>query len=252
MITTRPRTHQIEVSFYDEIAMDIPTGGCLMNRLPIEILRDALKDSTGQELVESGSGWMACCPAHKDRNPSLSVSEGNDGRVLLNCFAGCSTESVLAALGLTASDLFPENPENPEQTTASMSMKPQKSRKRGGFHGRSTTPKPNTVTFQTSRDAIESLEKRLGNRAAAWTYHDAEGGEAGAVIRWDLPDGGKTIRPICHSDDGWSIGAMLEPRPLYRLPCLSQPKTGLHRRRREGRRCWSGHRVEYHNVTRWL
>lgn len=192
-----------------------------MNRLPIEILRNALKDSTGQELVESGSGWMACCPAHKDRNPSLSVSEGNDGRVLLNCFAGCSTESVLAALGLTASDLFPENP---EQTTSSMSMKPQKSRKRGGFHGRSTIPKPNTVTFQTSRDAIESLEKRLGNRAAAWTYHDADGGEAGAVIRWDLPDGGKTIRPICHSDDGWSIGAILEPRPLYRLPCLSQSK----------------------------
>ena len=130
-----------------------------MNRLPIERVLNALKDSTGHELVESGSGWMACCPAHDDRNPSLSVSAGNDGRVLRNCFAGCPTESVLAALGLTAGDLFPANP---ELTTASMSMKPQESRKRGVFHGRSTAPKPNTVTFQTSREAIESLEKRLG------------------------------------------------------------------------------------------
>ncbi|MDA0922042.1 MAG: CHC2 zinc finger domain-containing protein, partial [Planctomycetota bacterium] len=93
-----------------------------MNRLPIERVLNALKDSTGRELVESGSGWMACCPAHDDHNPSLSVSVKEDGRVLLNCFSECSTESVLAALGLTAADLFPKNP---EQTTVSMSMKPQ-------------------------------------------------------------------------------------------------------------------------------
>ena len=193
-----------------------------MNRLPIERVLRALKDSTGREPVESGSGWMACCPAHDDHNPSLSVSAKEDGRALLNCFSGCSTESVLAALGLTAADLFPQNP---EQTTVSMSMKPQNSREQAGFHGRNKTPKPtrqNTETFQTSREVIESLEKRLGKRSAAWTYHDAEGGEAGAVIRWERPDGGKTIRPIRHGDDGWSVGAMLEPRPLYRLPSLSK------------------------------
>src|SRR5262249_9150762 len=49
----------------------------------------------------SGSGWSAKCPAHDDANPSLSIKEGKDGKVLLNCFAGCSTESVVAALGLT-------------------------------------------------------------------------------------------------------------------------------------------------------
>ncbi|MDA0809825.1 MAG: DUF3987 domain-containing protein, partial [Planctomycetota bacterium] len=98
-------------------------------------------------------------------------------------------------------------------------------RERAGFHGRNRTPTPtrqNTETSQTSREVIESLEKQLGKRAAAWRYHDAEGGEAGAVIRWDRPDGGKTIRPIRHGDDGWSVGAMLEPRPLYRLPSLSK------------------------------
>lgn len=50
-------------------------------------------------------GWQARCPAHDDRNPSLSISERN-GKILLCCHAGCSVESILEALGLTMSDLF--------------------------------------------------------------------------------------------------------------------------------------------------
>lgn len=48
------------------------------------------------------------CPAHEDRNPSLYVTRGRDGRWLLHCFAGCLIEKILAALQLTWSDLFPE------------------------------------------------------------------------------------------------------------------------------------------------
>jgi hypothetical protein len=51
--------------------------------------------------------WLAHCPAHADRSPSLSIRELDDGRVLINCFAACGTDAVLAALGLTMSDLFP-------------------------------------------------------------------------------------------------------------------------------------------------
>lgn len=51
--------------------------------------------------------WMACCPAHEDRTPSLSVRDA-DGRILLRCFGGCETGDVLAALGLSFSDLFAE------------------------------------------------------------------------------------------------------------------------------------------------
>src|SRR5262249_32479175 len=45
-------------------------------------------------------GWygMAKCPAHDDRNPSLSIGEGKDGQVLVNCFAGCSPKTGIAAL----------------------------------------------------------------------------------------------------------------------------------------------------------
>ncbi len=52
------------------------------------------------------SSWMACCPAHTDKNPSLSIKETQDGDVLLHCFAGCGVDDVLAALGLEMSDLF--------------------------------------------------------------------------------------------------------------------------------------------------
>jgi len=55
---------------------------------------------------KNGKGWTALCPAHEDHDPSLSVKEGDDGRVLLHCFAGCDGAAVLEALGLTFADLF--------------------------------------------------------------------------------------------------------------------------------------------------
>ena len=51
--------------------------------------------------------WTARCPAHADKGPSLAVREGEDGRVLLHCFAGCETASVLGAVGMDMTDLFP-------------------------------------------------------------------------------------------------------------------------------------------------
>jgi hypothetical protein len=50
--------------------------------------------------------WQACCPAHEDRAPSLAIRETDDGRVLLHCFGGCSTEAVIGVLGLRWEDLM--------------------------------------------------------------------------------------------------------------------------------------------------
>lgn len=52
--------------------------------------------------------WVACCPAHEDKNPSMTVRELADGMVLIHCFAGCSVESILGACGLEFDDLFPD------------------------------------------------------------------------------------------------------------------------------------------------
>jgi hypothetical protein len=55
---------------------------------------------------QAGKGWTARCPAHADRTSSLSVAAGDDGRVLVHCFAGCAIGDVLAAVGLELADLF--------------------------------------------------------------------------------------------------------------------------------------------------
>jgi len=75
-----------------------PDGG-------VEVLLDRL-DGVRPKGPDS---WMARCPAHPDRNPSLSVSV-KDGRVLVHCFAGCHPDAVLAAVGLTWRDLRESDP----------------------------------------------------------------------------------------------------------------------------------------------
>jgi len=71
----------------------------------------------------NGTGWIARCPAHDDRKPSLSISEGDDGRALLHCHAGCDIADVVVAMGLTKADLMPDRPTN--------SSKPKKTKLRG-------------------------------------------------------------------------------------------------------------------------
>jgi hypothetical protein len=57
-------------------------------------------------VVESSSSWKALCSAHDDVEPSLSVSEADDGRTLIKCFAGCEATEIVAELGLEMGDLF--------------------------------------------------------------------------------------------------------------------------------------------------
>jgi hypothetical protein len=61
------------------------------------------------KVKRTGSGtYQACCPAHADRSPSLSIRELEDGRILLHCFAGCEAHEVLSVIGLDIQALFPE------------------------------------------------------------------------------------------------------------------------------------------------
>lgn len=57
---------------------------------------------------KTGNQASAICPAHEDSAPSLSVSTGRDGKLLLNCHAGCTPGEIVQALGLTLEDLFQE------------------------------------------------------------------------------------------------------------------------------------------------
>ena len=60
-----------------------------------------------EKVKKNSTGWMARCPVHDDRHASLSVGVGDDERILLFCFTGCTAEAIVAALGLTMRDLYP-------------------------------------------------------------------------------------------------------------------------------------------------
>jgi DNA primase len=47
---------------------------------------------------KAGTAWMARCPAHEDREPSLSIADARDGKVLVRCHAGCDQRDVITAL----------------------------------------------------------------------------------------------------------------------------------------------------------
>ena len=61
-----------------------------------------------QKVKKRGNNcWLACCPAHDDSDPSLAIRLVDDGRILIKCFAGCSTLDVVHAVGMEIKDLFP-------------------------------------------------------------------------------------------------------------------------------------------------
>jgi hypothetical protein len=66
----------------------------LLNRL------DGVKDNGRNK-------WLAKCPAHKDKRPSLSIREADSGAVLVKCWASCEVAEIVSAVGLELSDLFP-------------------------------------------------------------------------------------------------------------------------------------------------
>lgn len=155
---------------------------------PVDLLLSRLKG-----VRKSKDGWSARCPAHDDRRASLTVGEGDDGRALVTCWAGCRKEAIVAAVGLTMASLFVPR-ERPVKASP-------------GF--------PSYVAAATM------LVRIYGKATAWWFYHDAAGKLVGAVLRFDPPGGGKDFRPVSLIGGAWRIEAMPEPRPLYRLPELA-------------------------------
>jgi putative DNA primase/helicase len=168
---------------------------------------DRVLMALGDRVRRCGGGWQAPCPAHDDRAPSLSIGTGDDGRVLLHCHAGCTIEEVVDALGLSVADLFPPTP----------------------GHARATfNPDKNAgKCYATAADAVTSLARQCGEPAGRWDYHDPLGSLVGVVLRFDRGEAKKDFRPIRRDDDGWRVGAMPDPRPLYRLPEVIKAETVL-------------------------
>ena len=94
---------------------------------PIERILSALGDRSCDP-KRNGKGWSARCPAHEDRRPSLSVSEGDDGRALVRCHAGCTVDAICDAVGLQVADLMTD-----DSSTLSTSTEPRETNDSEGF-----------------------------------------------------------------------------------------------------------------------
>lgn len=133
----------------------------------------------------SGGGQVARCPAHDDARQSLSVTEGDDGRVLLHCHTGCSPEAVAAALGLTLRDLFA-----PKASPAAVAR-----------------PAPERTTAQRSRIV------------ATYDYRDERGELLYQAVRLE-PKDFRQRRPDPDKPGAWLWNLTGVRRVLYRLPEL--------------------------------
>lgn len=72
----------------------------------MNILENFLSHLEGVKSKGNGK-WIAKCPAHADKSPSFSICQGRDGKILIKCWSGCSSDEVLAAMNLKWSDLSP-------------------------------------------------------------------------------------------------------------------------------------------------
>src|SRR5580704_16980239 len=81
---------------------------------------------------KSGSGWMACCPVHEDRTPSLSLNDTADGKVLVHCQAGCGQHDVIAAL--KDAGLWPKPQREPEPGYATSSKARWETRQAAAYY----------------------------------------------------------------------------------------------------------------------
>jgi len=181
--------------------------------IPVQKVFDALK-SKGYDPKETDTGLVSCCPAHDDRNPSLNIKAGKDGRALLKCHAGCFVEAIVESIGLSMRDLY-TNGTSSEGSSRLSSIENAQSDSGSADRG----SKPKGKGFETPEDAIAIYTRSMGEQDAQWDYHIAEGKLVGIVLRWDT-DSGKKIRPVSIIDGRWHNEGMPEPRPLYRLPRL--------------------------------
>jgi hypothetical protein len=168
------------------------------------------------ERVQSRNGsYIALCPAHEDTEPSLSVSEGKDGRALIKCFAGCLPQHITDALGLEMGDLF----EHPGGV-------PARRRKPPVTSAPPPTRQTSSCTLQAYAEAKHLPADFLGrlglsditysgSPAVRIPYFDQDGDETAVRIRLALekhPDRDDRFR--------WRRGSKPTPYGLWRLSLI--------------------------------
>lgn len=136
-------------SFNGSALRRVQGSGWIVGKSPEEIAANfegAKRTGPGQ--------WQAKCPAHEDRQASLSIGGGADGRTLVHCHAGCAAEDVLASVGLAMADLAPAIDRPQSQIVAV-------------YDYRDATGK---LIAQSVRKEPKAFLQRRPNEAGGWTY----------------------------------------------------------------------------------
>jgi putative DNA primase/helicase len=163
----------------------------------------------------SGGRGMARCPAHDDTNPSLSLANGRDGRVLVKCQAGCGQGDVIARLRALGIDLGP-SPSSIDSGQVDREPRYLWETVRA-VHDGAPDPPP--------------AHSQLGTPDCRYEYRDGDGGPIGYVYRWHAVRRGgestkKEVRPLTLCRDrrtgryAWRWRQFDTPRPLYGLDRL--------------------------------
>lgn len=142
----------------------------------------------------AGDGFMARCPAHEDRQASLSIGYGDDGRVLLKCHAGCDFTAICTAAGIDPRELFPD---------ATREVR--------------TVPPPARAPRVIKGDAFPGL----GLPVATYDYTDEQGLLLSQNCRFNTnPKTFRQRQPAINGTRGWIWSTEGVRRVLYRLPEL--------------------------------
>ena len=157
---------------------------------------------------KNGRGWRARCPAHDDHTPSLDIAQGEGGKVLVVCRAGCPQDAVLDAL--RSRGLWTEARDGKEPKAAPAEWTP-------------ILPVPAGTPVPDFKALLRSAP------AAFWDYQTSDGNLLGYVVRLDRTNG-KSIVPVtwCRGPKGataWRCKAFPVPRPLYGLAQLAERPT---------------------------
>lgn len=104
-----------------------------------------------------GGGWNVICPAHTDKDPSLSVTL-KESTILIKCQAGCKTEDVVKLKGLTLADLFTGKQEGDKQAEKTISDTYDYKDEGGNF------------LYQVVRYVPKSFSQRHKNGSGEWVW----------------------------------------------------------------------------------
>ena len=168
-----------------------------------------------EKVEQSGGGWIACCPAHGDSNPSLSISESG-GKILVHCHAGCTAQAVVDAMGLKMADLFVDGGSRERSQS-----KDDGGRADGGEAERAAlgTGELSIKPDDGSGDRPKKKSGSHGKWVCDYDYTDESGTVIYKACRYVKPDGEKTFmikRPDPDSKFGWSYG--LKAAGIKRVP----------------------------------